>query len=143
VRVEVDQSGRIEETNRDTVLGFANRDVSLTIKISAKTKRQLLARFRKLGKPKVFPVVIFAAAVFVGVKHLGPILTDLVIDKEYPGHEGTIVNIIREGIARKIDISFQSIGKKSKAHYLAYGVFMGRGKASIELTTEGLKEYIK
>lgn len=140
MKVEIDQSGRIEETNRNTIVGLANKEISFTALIPAKIKRQLLEEFREQGKPKIFPIVIFAHAVLEIIKrsHLG--ITDLVIDVEYPGHEGTIANIINSGLEKEIDISFKSIGKKSKAHYVAYGVFTGRNKPDVKL---GLKDFYR
>lgn len=54
-------------------------------------------------------------------------IQEIVIDREYHRKEGLIKEMIIEMLEKqklKIPkISFQSIGKKSNAHYIAYGVF--------------------
>ena len=46
--IEVDQSGKIEATSRLAVLAFSN-DKSGAVLLSAKDKRRLQERFRKIG----------------------------------------------------------------------------------------------
>ncbi|KKQ51024.1 hypothetical protein A2865_01600 [Candidatus Woesebacteria bacterium RIFCSPHIGHO2_01_FULL_39_17] len=55
----IDQSGRIEETNRDTIIALADKNKSFTLKITSNLKRKLQHESRMRGKPKVFPIVVF------------------------------------------------------------------------------------
>jgi len=130
MKVEIDQSGRIEETNRDTIIAFSN-EKQFSVQIPAKVKRQLLEAFRRWGKPKTFKYRTFALGVSILLQKSGISAKNLslIIDNEYPGHENSIKDIIRSKFDPKIEIDFESIGKKSKAHYAAYGAFMGRQEA--------------
>lgn len=51
MKYEVDQSGRIEETNRLTIISIANNDYSYSVKIDSKIKKLLQDKFKRLGKP--------------------------------------------------------------------------------------------
>lgn len=140
MRYQVDQSGRIEETNRDTIIGIASKKNSFTLRISARLKRQLLEIFRRQGKPKVFPMVVFGIVVGLAIKRSKFNVSDLDIDIEYPSHNHLIKGFIGSVVEKEISYRFKSIGKKSKAHYVAYGVFMGRKRAD---TTLGLRDIIR
>ena len=120
MRVEIDQSGRIEETNRDTVLALGNKDIFFSIRIPAKVKRQLKEIFRRQGKPRLFAIRTFAAAVVLLLRKskLGPKI--IVIDLEYPGHEQVIKDLIWESFDKEVEIEFEPIGKNSPAHEKAY-----------------------
>jgi len=57
MKYEVDQSGRIEETNRHTIIAIANKEYSYAVKIDSKLKRIIQRKFQKIGKPKMFGVM--------------------------------------------------------------------------------------
>ena len=86
MKIEIDQSGRVEETNRDTILAFAN-DNEFTVIITARTKRRLQEIFRQIGKPTVFMIYIFAISVYLLIKPKLNSITDIIIDIEYAGWE--------------------------------------------------------
>ncbi len=141
MKVEIDQSGRIEETNRDTVVAFSN-EKQFSIRIPARVKRQLLEAFRRRGKPGTFKYKTFALGVSVLIQK-SKIYTknlSLIIDNEYQGHENSIRDIIRSNLDPKLEIEFESIGKKSKAHYVAYGVFIKRREADY---TASFEDFVK
>jgi hypothetical protein len=56
----------------------------------------------------------------------------IIIDEEYPGQSGLIKHFLLQEIRKtkpeffKRNIIFREIGKKSKAHFVAYGVTNGR-----------------
>jgi len=132
MRVEIDQSGKIENTNRATVIAFAN-EISYAILIPAKVKRQLQEVFRRQGKPRLFVYKTFAAGLFLLINgHLAKI-KDIVIDTEYTGHEKQIKDILLELIRRdrlpEPNIYFQRIGGKPKVHYVAHDVFSKKKNA--------------
>lgn len=139
MRVEVDQSGKIEKTNKDTVIAFSNK-TSRAIVIPAKVKRQLQEVFRSRGKPRLFVYRTFASGVFLLIeRHLHQI-KDLVVDTEYKGHEKQIKEIILELIRRsnlpEPNIYFQRIGDKPKVHYAAHDVFTKKKKADVTIDFE-------
>jgi len=143
MKIEIDQSGRIEETGRDTVIGLTTKKEAFTVKVPAKVKRQLLEIFRRQGKPRVFSMVIFGRVIGIAIKKSKFDITDLTIDMEYPGHEDLIRSLITSVVGREINCWFKSVGKKSKAHYVAYGVFMGRKKVDIVLRLKDIVKYLE
>lgn len=49
MRIEIDQSGKIEDTSKHTFLAFSNKE-HFVIKISSMEKQKLQKHFRKTGK---------------------------------------------------------------------------------------------
>ncbi len=138
-KTEVDQSVRIEELTKDTIVGIANKEVSFTIIVSKRTKRVLLEMFRVCGKPKKFAPYVFAAAIGLGIKQAPFKSSDLIVDIEYPGYEQEILRIIRQ-MNPEIEVYFTTIGRKSFAHYAAYGVYTGKRNADMRIDT---RKFIK
>ncbi|MBL7158852.1 hypothetical protein ISS85_00030 [Candidatus Microgenomates bacterium] len=133
MKYQIDQSGKVEDTNRLTVVAFANGKTR-SLKISGVEKQRLVKSMRALDYPrKVFIYKIFAGLVFILLK--GQRIREVVIDKEYPGHEPLIKDLIlnlfirTKGQAPKI--SFSQIGRESRAHKIALEVFRGKRKPDI------------
>lgn len=55
---QIDQSGKIEQTNKDTVLAAANEENKAVI-LPVKEKRRLQEWFRQIGLPEVFIDAVF------------------------------------------------------------------------------------
>lgn len=142
MKFDVDQSGKIEKTNKNTILAFSN-DIQYSVCIPGKVKRQLKEAFRKQGRVRVFIYRTFAAGIVLLIKdHLRKI--DLLnIDREYPGHEKLIEDMILEMLKKlrrkQPQINFRQIGKRAKAHYIAYGTAIQKRKPSKIIT---LKEIV-
>src|SRR3989344_4762437 len=132
MKIEIDQSGRIEETNRDTVLALSN-GVNYSIRIHRRTKRKLLEDFRKQGKPKLFTIKVFSAGVYFLIKDYINKTDRIVIDIEYDGKSGLIKSMLTEYQSNKDEINekviFKSIGRKSNAHILAIEVYRRNKRA--------------
>lgn len=64
MRIEIDQSGKIEDTSKHTFLAFSNTQHSV-LKISAVEKRKLQKYFRDKGKAKIFIYLTFASLVIL------------------------------------------------------------------------------
>lgn len=141
MRIEIDQSGRIEYTSHKTVLVFSNNKQN-SILVPAKIKRQIQKMFRREGKPKLFMLRTFAACIVLLIAEYVDVIQEIVIDKEYPGKERLIKDIILEMLQKQnlkiLDISFARIGKKSKAHYIAYGVFKNKKESDKTVSLEEL-----
>lgn len=128
--VEIDQSGKVEQTNRDTVVGAifdgTNRSA---ICFKAKDKRFIQEIFRKQLKGHLFIYRTFAALVFLLVKEKVSSQDRLIIDTEYTGKEGLIKDIILEYFDKSKltppEIIFQRIGNTPPVHYLVYDVYVG------------------
>jgi len=126
MKIESDQSIKIENTSKDTVLAFSNKE-SFAICIKAKTKRQLQEKFRKIGEPRSFVLRVFSAGVALLLKNYSDKQLEVIIDIEYPGHEKTIKDLILQMYgkisSKKIEnITFGLIGKNSRAHIVTYNI---------------------
>ena len=65
MKIEIDQSVKIEETAHDTVLAFSN-GARCAIVIPAAVKRQALAYLQKRGKSrKIAVIMVFVAGLFL------------------------------------------------------------------------------
>lgn len=93
MKIYIDQSGKIEQTNKATVLAFSNT-IQYAILIPAKVKRQLQGIYRRAGRPRIYIYKTFAAGVFFLIEKYLPKITELVIDIEYPGKEILIREMI-------------------------------------------------
>ena len=121
-RFEVDQSVRIEESNKDTIIGIANEEHSFTVVIPLQAKRTLFEIYRRQGKRKFFAPEVFALSVLSAAQKSGLRFVDLIIDVEYLGYEKRITNLIKPFLP-DVNIYFATIGKESPAHYAAHGVY--------------------
>lgn len=143
MKVEIDQSGKIEDTSKNTVLAFSNKIWSAIV-IPAKVKRQMQEIFRRRGKPRIFVLRTFSAGVVLLIKDYQKQITDVQIDTEYSGHEAVIKDIIvqmlREQNVSEPNIYFGRIGKKSMAHHRAYAVALGKLEPERKV---GLDELVK
>jgi hypothetical protein len=133
---QIDQSGKVEQTSKDTVLCLANNEWDAII-IKAKTKRQIQEIFRRNGQPRNFVLFTFCAGLAILIErnlNAGRI----VIDREYYGKEAIIKKLIGEMsyvIRDKVNIDFGLIGKLSKAHFL-YGEVKNKKKKPNFIATE-------
>ncbi len=124
----VDQSGKVEQLTKVTVVAVSN-DLQYTVLLPQREKRVLQAVFRNAGKPRVFVFQTFASLVFLTLKNLVKEDSIVVIDNEYPGHEDLIKNYLLQFCKKtKLPLSknrvyFSKVGKKSKVHKLANSKF--------------------
>ena len=145
MKIEIDQSEKIERTNKDTVIAFSNK-ISGSLLIRAEDKRKIQDIFREIGKPNIFVYHLFAILIFLLIKEHLKKINQIVIDEEYPGKQRLIKSFLMKEI-KKVqpdflaeDISFYRIGKKSKAHDIAYGVSSNQQSADKVI---GVKEELK
>ena len=144
MHIEVDQSGKIEQTNWDTALAFSD-SIAYVILIPAKVKRKAIDLFRSIGKRgKRLYLLLFVAALYQLLKdHLSQ-LELITIDVEYIGSEQDIklmlLNLIRQTRPDypADNIIFSHVGKGSPAHKKALAVYRGDAKADKTLTLEEL-----
>jgi len=129
LHIEVDQSGKIEQTDRATALAFSN-GISYTVLIPARVKRKAINLLRATGKRgKSVYISLFAAALYQLLKdHLDKIEL-IAIDVEYEGNEQdvklTLLNLIwqRRPTYSADNITFRHIRKKSPAHKKALATY--------------------
>ena len=132
MNIEIDQSNKIEKTNKDTIIGLVNSK-TFTILIKAREKRKLQEEFRKQGKPRLFVYRTFIAGVVLLVKHAQlKNLSKIIIDEEYFGKERMLKSMFLEMWSRHFEkipeIDFEKIGKKSGAHNISYLTMKGKRK---------------
>jgi len=146
MHIEVDQSGKIEQTNKDTALAFSD-DISYAILIPAKVKREAIDLLRSAGRRgKRLYFLLFAAALYQLLKSHLDRLDVITIDTEYEGNEQDIklmlLNLIWKGHPSypAANITFCRITKKSPAHKKALAVYRKAAKADRTLTVEELVE---
>lgn len=133
--VEVDQSGKIEQTNTDTVLAFAN-GISYSIRIPARIKRSAFAYLRghhpEVQERKMLPLRMFAAGLYLLFRSHLACLGVIRIDVEYVGREADIKALLLRLIWRDLPsfdanrIVFHHVGKGSSAHAVAAEVAKSR-----------------
>jgi len=122
--IQVDQSNKIEKTNKDTIIGLADGK-NYSILINRKIKRKLQEEFRKQGKPKLFVYRTFIAGVVLLIKYAKlDNIQKIIIDQEYFGKNRVLKSMFLEMWSRFYtdipEVSFEEIGKKSKAHSICY-----------------------
>jgi hypothetical protein len=130
--VEVDQSGKIEDTRTDTVLAFSNGE-SRTALIPAVVKRACIHKLRQRDwRSQTFVFKIFAASLFLLISPYLSEIDRIVLDIEYPERMGDIKGLLLKLIRGKQpdfargQIVFQRIGRQSPAHKRAIEVYRGQ-----------------
>lgn len=145
MKVEIDQSGKIEQTNLDTIIALSN-DKKFSVLLNKKNKRILEKNFKKLGKLKSYSFVVFAALIAILLK-LTKIKNKIIIDQEYKSHENTIhekiLHFLRDlGEENDLTIEFGRVGKLSRAHDLAAKVGNKKVKADKTISLEEILELV-
>ena len=144
---QIDQSGKIEDTSKDTVLALAGKNIVYSIRILAKSKRQLQIFFADRKEPKLFVYKTFSVGVFILLNAYNMNISSAIIDREYIGHEqllSTMINKLlhRFDIGSRIKVSFGTIGKKSPAHILAYNVATRKQRENRRVSGEEIKKIV-
>lgn len=131
----IDQSGKIEQTNKDTVLCLADGSWD-TVLIKAKTKRQIQEIFRRNGQIRNYVLFTFCAGLSLLIKR-NLRIGQVIIDKEYFGKEPVIKEILLEMLKEEkkiLEIAFANIGRRVNAHSVGYLTFTGKRRAKSTLT---------
>lgn len=118
---QVDQSGKIEQTNKTTVLAVANGQPKAVI-LSAKDKRRLQELFRKNAKPQLFIDAVFAVLLYFLIKELDG-AGKIEVDTEYPGHTKIIERMLKQLTSKEPIIRWVLVGKTSKVHDIGYKIY--------------------
>ena len=146
--VEVDQSGKFEDTTSDTVLAFSN-GISQMILIPKKIKRNAVSIMRKLGKKgNMFYLQLFSISLYLLLKDFVHKLTIITIDEEYVSKNKDIKRILLnlanrdENSLESENINFRRIGKKSNAHFVAINCLRGKSKPNKIIKLQEILELI-
>lgn len=148
MKVEIDQSGKVERLNTHTVIGLSN-DTQLALYITSPEKIKLVKALRKSVIPKNdFNALIFSIFVFILLKLTKKRLGSIFIDIEYTGKNDLIGHTI-ENLASNFKIQiplikFKLIGKSSKAHELVYKIYKNKDKKRAKMIrSEEVLKYFK
>lgn len=123
-KIFIDQSGKIEDTARPTVLALSN-DVQISIILPAKEKQEIQLLFRNIKQPENFYYFTFAALLAI-LLVTAKTSKKIFIDREYYGHEEAIKDRLNVYITKLASekfntpiIEFCLVGKESPAHIFA------------------------
>lgn len=144
MRYQIDQSGKIEQTNRDTVLCLSNREWDAVL-IKSKAKRQIQEIFRRHGQIRNYVLFTFCAGLSLLIKRNIKIKR-IIVDKEYYGKDAIVKEILLQMLkdSKKIpEIEFDYVGRTSKAHFRAKLVANKKVKVKQTLNEKDLLEEIK
>ncbi len=144
MKIEIDQSGKIEQTSKNTILCLSNKKWYAVL-IPKRAKRQLQEIFRRNGQIRNFILFTFCAGLAILLRNSHP-KSKVTIDEEYYGKSAVIKNILGQmlkGIHPEIPLAFACIGKTSPAHLLAKEVFKGRKEATVTLDANQILKQIK
>lgn len=142
---QIDQSGKIEQTNKNTVIAYSNGK-KYAVLIHARLKRQIQEIFRLHGFTALFIYYLFSVGVFYLLKSVRE-KSEIIIDTEYPGKDKIIkqfiTNLLKNYSQPIHEISFARIGNRPPAHYAAKDVFDKKVKANRILSLEDFIKAIK
>lgn len=146
MRIEVDQSGKIEQLNRDTYIAFSD-DEQYCIKLPKEIKQQIVYEYK--NKVKQIISKLFAICIFYCVKEYVRKKELITVDLEYSGWEAFIKRDLVSLIKSKYPdfdkdiIRFGIITKESKAHKLAFKTFKSVEKPNKILTKKDILKWLK
>jgi len=145
MKYQIDQSGKIEDTGRNTVLAYSNSK-QYSIFISKKIKRQVQEILRKHGFIRLYIYLTFGIALYFLIKELKQ-PKKIIIDREYPGKEELIKTIVCKLLdyhkKPSHDLNFDKIGNRPKVHYAAKDVFDKKVKADKNISLEDILKELK
>lgn len=144
MKIQIDQSGKIEQTNRDTILCLSNDEWDAVV-IKAATKRSLQEIFRRNGQIRNYILFTFSAGISLLLKR-NLRFERIIIDREYFGKEAVIKEIILQMLGKKkvrLEIVFENIGRRVNAHSIAYKIYSGELKTKIVLDSKQIFGEIK
>lgn len=146
MHIEVDQSGKIEQLNMDTVIAFSNKN-QYSVLIPKKTKQELFKIYK--GKIKELRYRIFCIGVHYCLRDYIKEKELITICFEYQGKENLIKSFLLDYFRKEsaiIDqkiIRFGSIGKQSNAHAVAIDVHRGNRKPNKTITLQEIEKWLK
>lgn len=141
---QIDQSGKIEQTNLDTIIALSN-GTQFTLLLPKKTKRILQEIFRSEHRPRMFIYDTFSALLTILLIRT-KLKSKVFIDKEYRNEDlikARILEFIKNYDVEYIpDIEFTLVGKSSPAHVLAAKVANKKLKSNKIVTLEEISRVL-
>ncbi len=146
MRIEVDQSGKIEQFNKDSVIAFSNKN-QYSVLIPKELKQEVFRLYK--GNVKELRYRLFCIGVYYCLKGYIKEKELITICCEYQGKENLIKSFLLEYLRRdcaNIDskiIGFGRIGKNSNAHAVAIDVFRGNRMPNQILSLNEVEKCLK
>ncbi|MEK7170828.1 MAG: hypothetical protein AAB774_00790 [Patescibacteria group bacterium] len=146
MKIEIDQSGKLERTSIPTAVGISN-GLSVTLFISSTEKKVIQRHFRNIKKPKLFSILTFSVLITLGLALLKKKkFSEIVIDREYPGYENIVCEQVKffcslRGIEIE-NIYVKEVGRKSNSHWAALGAYRDKKQAT-EMKAKDIIEELK
>ncbi len=139
--IEIDQSGKVEQTGKDTVVACATKKgFARSLRISAREKRKLQKFFRKIGKPSMYVYKVFSVLIVMLIRTHLDSFDRIIIDTEYWHQDHILRNLIVEILRKDVPsfdparIIFRQIGKNSPAHDVANATYKRKQKPTLQVT---------
>jgi len=137
-RIEVDQSGKVEQTQFDTRIGAVRLQLSSAVIIDRRLKRKLLSEVIPVRR-KFKVLSIFASGVFLTIKPLldeGDIIT---IDNEYPNQMKHVIRALHlliraSGLPEPEQIVVASHYEVERAHLISRAPHIADYKLAIGIS---------
>ncbi len=145
MRIEIDQSGKIEQKNMDTVIALSNR-IEYSVLLPKEVKRRLIDKYKK---EKQLILKLFVICLYYTLENYLHEIVEIVIDKEYEGKDDYIKSLLISFIRKvhpnfdKNFIRFSQITKKSRAHEVAANVKRGKIKPQRILSENDIENMIR
>ena len=128
MKIEIDQSGKIEQLNKNSVIAFSNK-TQYSVLIPKEVKQEAFKLYK--GKIKDLRYRLFCIGVYYCLKDYIKEKEFVTICCEYQGKENLIKSFLLNYLRKEyptIDskiIHFGRIGKESNAHAVAIDVYRG------------------
>ena len=145
MRLEIDMSGKIEQTDLDTVVAFSNNH-QYAVLLPRELKRSLINKHRK---EKQIILKLFVICVYYTLKDYLHQIELIIIDNKYKGKQNYIKSLLLDFIRRdyrnfdKNLIKIAHITKKSKAHEFAANVKRDFAKPQKTLSEKDIERMIQ
>lgn len=146
MRIEVDQSGKIEQLNKDSVIAFSNKN-QYSILISNEVKQEVYKSYK--GRIKELIYRLFCIGLYYCLKDYIKEKELIVICCEYIGKENLIKSFLLDYLRKDypaVDpkiIRFGKIGKNSNAHAVAIDVYRGSRRPNKILSLSEVEKCLK
>ena len=146
MHIEIDQSGKIEQLNMNSVIAFSNKN-QYSVLISKEVKREVYKIYK--GKVKELGYRLFCVGVYFCLKEYIREKELITICCEYVGKENLIKSFLLDYLRKDypaVDpkiIRFGMIGKKSNAHAVAIDVYRGNRRPNKILSLSEVEKWLK
>lgn len=146
MHIEVDQSGKIEQLNKDSVIAFSNKN-QYSVLIPKEVKREVFKTYK--GKVKELRYRLFCIGVYFCLRDYIKEKELITICCEYVGKENLIKSFLLDYLRKDypaVDpkiIRFGEIGKNSNAHAVAIDVYRGNRRPNKILSLSEVEKWLK